>query len=145
MHYTLDSSRGLLGFDSVLYCGNYYNTTWRHNPEDLDLNLHRRKNLKSRYALRFNIRWSVSFRSLMKLCLDITVPLRVDIGLKEELSLCHRGWYIGYTVWISLTTTPWRSIGEWRYNSTHSLTSALDGGDWSASRSDCFTQGMEPQ
>jgi len=24
------------------------NTTWRHNPEDLDLNLHRRENLKFR-------------------------------------------------------------------------------------------------
>jgi hypothetical protein len=26
----------------------YHNTTRRHNPEDLDLNLHRRENLKSR-------------------------------------------------------------------------------------------------
>jgi hypothetical protein len=26
----------------------YHNTTRRHNPEHLDLNLHRRKNLKSR-------------------------------------------------------------------------------------------------
>jgi hypothetical protein len=25
-------------------------------------------------------------------------------------------------------------LGEWRYSSTHSLTSALDGGEWSASR-----------
>jgi hypothetical protein len=25
-------------------------------------------------------------------------------------------------------------LGEWRYVSTHSLTSALDGGEWSASR-----------
>jgi hypothetical protein len=25
-------------------------------------------------------------------------------------------------------------MGEWRYSSTHSLTSALDGGEWSASR-----------
>jgi hypothetical protein len=24
----------------------YHNTTWRHNPEDLDLNLYRRENLK---------------------------------------------------------------------------------------------------
>jgi hypothetical protein len=36
-------------------------------------------------------------------------------------------------------TTPWRSIGEWRYISMHSLTSALDGGEWSASRPDRFT------
>jgi hypothetical protein len=30
-------------------------------------------------------------------------------------------------------------LGEWRYSSTHSLTSALDGGEWSASRPGCFT------
>jgi hypothetical protein len=34
---------------------------------------------------------------------------------------------------------PWRRIGEWRYSSTHSLTSALDGGEWSASRTGRFT------
>jgi hypothetical protein len=33
----------------------------------------------------------------------------------------------------ALITTQWRCIGEWRYSSTHSLTSALDG-VWSASR-----------
>jgi hypothetical protein len=30
-------------------------------------------------------------------------------------------------------------LGEWRYSSTHSLTSALDGGEWSASHSGRFT------
>jgi hypothetical protein len=30
-------------------------------------------------------------------------------------------------------------VGEWRYSSIHSLTSALDGGEWSASRPDSFT------
>jgi hypothetical protein len=30
-------------------------------------------------------------------------------------------------------------LGEWRYSSTHSLTSALDGGEWSASRPGRFT------
>jgi hypothetical protein len=34
---------------------------------------------------------------------------------------------------------PWRRIGEWRYRSTYSLTSALDGGEWSASRAGRFT------
>jgi hypothetical protein len=38
-----------------------------------------------------------------------------------------------------LNTTPWRRIGEWNYSSTHSLTSALDGGEWSASRPGRFT------
>jgi hypothetical protein len=36
-------------------------------------------------------------------------------------------------------------LGEWRYSSTHSLTSALVGGEWSASRSGRFTlQGKSP-
>jgi len=30
-------------------------------------------------------------------------------------------------------------LGEWRYSSTHSLTSALWGGEWSASRPGRFT------
>jgi hypothetical protein len=30
-------------------------------------------------------------------------------------------------------------MGEWRYSSTHSLTSALDGGEWSASHPGRFT------
>jgi hypothetical protein len=30
-------------------------------------------------------------------------------------------------------------LGEWRYSSTHSLTSALDGGEWSDSRTGRFT------
>jgi hypothetical protein len=30
-------------------------------------------------------------------------------------------------------------VGEWRYSSTHSLTSALDGGEWSASHPGRFT------
>jgi len=30
---------------------------------------------------------------------------------------------------LSLSITPWRHIGEWRYGSTHSVTSALDGGE----------------
>jgi hypothetical protein len=40
---------------------------------------------------------------------------------------------------LSLSTTQWRRIGEWRYSSTHSLTSALEGGEWSASRPGRFT------
>jgi hypothetical protein len=30
-------------------------------------------------------------------------------------------------------------LGEWKYSSTHSLTSALDGSEWSASRPGRFT------
>jgi hypothetical protein len=34
-----------------------------------------------------------------------------------------------------------KAYWEWRYSSTHSLTSALDGGKWSASRPSRFTLG----
>jgi hypothetical protein len=37
------------------------------------------------------------------------------------------------------STTPWRHIAECRYSSTYSLTSALDGGEWSVSHSNLFT------
>jgi hypothetical protein len=42
-------------------------------------------------------------------------------------------------LFCKLCTMPWRRIGEWRYSSTHSLISALDGGEWSASRPGRFT------
>jgi hypothetical protein len=32
-----------------------------------------------------------------------------------------------------------KAYWEWRYSSTHSLTPALDGGEWSASHPGCFT------
>jgi hypothetical protein len=35
-------------------------------------------------------------------------------------------------------------LGEWNFSSTHSLTSALDGGEWSASRPGRFTPRKSP-
>jgi hypothetical protein len=49
-------------------------------------------------------------------------------GKKVKLSLCLN-WAPRYG----------GVLGEWTYSSTHSLTSALDGGEWSASRSGRFT------
>jgi len=40
---------------------------------------------------------------------------------------------------LSLYLTKHHIMGEWRHSSTHSLISALDGGEWSASRSAHFT------
>jgi hypothetical protein len=40
---------------------------------------------------------------------------------------------------LQVSTTPRRRIGEWMYSSTHSLTSAVDGYEWSASRPGRFT------
>jgi hypothetical protein len=54
----------------------------------------------------------------------------VQVNVKAKLSLCF---------FFKLSTTPWRCIGEWRYISTHSFTSVLDGGKWSVSRSGRFT------
>jgi hypothetical protein len=53
---------------------------------------------------------------------------RVLMGKKVELSLCF-------------TWAPRHGgvLGEWRCSSTHSLTMALDGGEWSASRPARFT------
>jgi hypothetical protein len=48
----------------------------------------------------------------------------MGLKVKKKLFLCF---------FFQLSTTPWKCIGEWRYASTHSLTSALDGGEWSAS------------
>jgi hypothetical protein len=42
-------------------------------------------------------------------------------------------------VFFKLNTTPWRHVREWRYSYTHSSISALDGGEWSASRPGRFT------
>jgi hypothetical protein len=42
-------------------------------------------------------------------------------------------------VLFELSATPWRHTEEWKYSSTHSLTSALHGGEWSASRLGLFT------
>jgi len=45
----------------------YHNTTRRHNPEDLDMNLHSRENIKSRNGLerwtsKQRVMWSNSSR-----------------------------------------------------------------------------------
>jgi hypothetical protein len=52
------------------------------------------------------------------------IPI-VKVMVKVKLSLCF---------WLS--TTPLMRIGEWRYGSTYSLTSVLDGGEWSASHAE---------
>jgi hypothetical protein len=50
-------------------------------------------------------------------------------------------WKIGHLVYCNANKQHRRHEGVlmWRYNPTHSLTSALDGGEWSASRPGRFT------
>jgi len=50
------------------------------------------------------------------------VKVKVKVKVKFSLFLRHEG-----------------VLGEWSYSSTHSSTSALDGGEWSASRPGRFT------
>jgi hypothetical protein len=51
------------------------------------------------------------------------------VKLKVKLSLCFYNWAPRHE----------GLLGEWKYSSTHSLTSALDGSEWSASRPGSFT------
>jgi len=44
----------------------YHNTTRRHNPEDLDLNIHSRENLKSRIVIVFFFAYRWSSLSLLR-------------------------------------------------------------------------------
>jgi hypothetical protein len=53
---------------------------------------------------------------------------RLEVEAKVKLSLC-----------FNRAPRQEGVLAEWRYNSTHSLTSALDGGEWSASRPFPFT------
>jgi hypothetical protein len=59
--------------------------------------------------------------------MKIKVKVKVKLSLRFNRAPRHEG-----------------VLGEWRYSSTHSLTSALDGGEWSASRPGRFTPGKEP-
>jgi len=47
----------------------YHITTWRQNPEDLDLNLHHRENLKSRTS-DYGERWRMSLSTACVCVLD---------------------------------------------------------------------------
>jgi hypothetical protein len=71
-----------------------------------------------------NIWWSVQ---VMKLLIMQSSPASRHFLLKVKLSLCLTKHHAMKEYW------------EWRYSSMHSLTSALDGGEWSASRLGRFT------
>jgi hypothetical protein len=98
----------------------YRNTTQRHNPEDHDFNLHRRKNLQSRSwdLLRF-IDWQKSLK------------FKRSINVKVKISLCLTKYHVMKT-----------HGGVEVY---HALTSALDGGESSVLRPGRLTPGKEPQ
>jgi len=67
---------------------------------------------------------SISCESLARIC----VRHRVKHKVKVKLSLC-----------FNQAPRLEGVLGEWRYSYTPSLTSALDGGEWSASRPGRFT------
>jgi hypothetical protein len=55
------------------------------------------------------------------------------VEVKVELSLCLTKHHA------------MKTLGEWRYSSTHTFTSALDGGEWLASHLGRFTPGKDPR
>jgi hypothetical protein len=65
----------------------------------------------------------LGIRAVNEMDLSLACTYEVKVKVKVKLSLCfnraprHEG-----------------ALGEWMYSSTHSLTSALDGGEWLASR-----------
>jgi hypothetical protein len=61
---------------------------------------------------------------------DFARNLRRELKVKVKLSLCF---------FLNWAPRHEGVLGQWKYSSTHSLTSALDGGEWSASRFGRFT------
>jgi len=64
---------------------------------------------------------------------SITKSIQLNLPLKLQLHSILRT--------LRLNSAPRNEgvLGEWRYRSTHSLTSSLDGAEWSASHLICFT------
>jgi hypothetical protein len=54
----------------------------------------------------------------------LLMMIKIKVKVKVKLSLCC----------FNLAPNHEGVLGEWWYSSTHSLTSALDEGEWSASR-----------
>jgi len=86
------SSRGLMGRDAVQCCGrtptffrtllSYHNTTCRHDTEDLDLDLHRRENLKSGIMVCLTVSSTVTVCNLLTAtsgCLDYGSTTSVNV------------------------------------------------------------------
>jgi hypothetical protein len=82
----------------------------------------------------------------------ITVETRTSDHPARNPALCHWAipapnesnqeiWKVKVKLSLCFTWTPRHVgvLGEWKYSSTHSLTSALDGGKWSVSRPGRFT------
>jgi hypothetical protein len=81
------------------------------------------------WELRQNTFYMCSKRS------SVATPLISNCSKFVKLSLC-----------CSFNRAPCHEgvLGEWKYSFTHSLISALDEGEWSASRPGRFTPGKEP-
>jgi len=75
----------------------YHNTTRRHNPDDLDLSLHRRENLKSRMQL-VQVIWNTSVsvcqpelhRDLYSYSATQTCPVGSYDSLLDYFTTLHR-------------------------------------------------------
>jgi hypothetical protein len=85
----------------------------------------RRQNVEQDHNLLIANKYSENVAKFMYFGTKVTNQIRVHeevkVKVKVNLSLCLTKHHAMKAYW------------EWRYSSTHSLTSALDGGEWSAS------------
>jgi hypothetical protein len=85
--------------------------------------------------------WYSRFRVIHCPWYRFTYKPKIANLIVQQISYCMDSAKVKGKVFpvLQLSTTPWRHIGEFRYSSTQSLISALDGGEWSASRPGRFT------
>jgi hypothetical protein len=87
---------------------------------------------------------AVVMKAIVTLCFE-SGQLHTPTGSLSLNKTAIKSRYSGKVMMMMITwkincpCASWRRTGEWRYSSMHSLTSALDGGEWSASRPDRFT------
>jgi hypothetical protein len=92
---------------------------------------------------RTSIQWMFMSRKLILLTYRSSISYENLINYKRLVLWLHSCKHLKVKVKLSLCFN-WAPccegvLGEWRYSSTHSLTSALDGSELSASHLGCFT------
>jgi hypothetical protein len=120
---------------------NIYQTTWCYIPEDSHLDRQQFRKYEEK-KVGLNCQY---FRDIQKhhwkkgqaaAVVRQTFEKRCQIHNKYMCNFNHRNIFLTYHAHkLKLSHyTPWRCMGERRYSSYSYLTSALDGGEWSASR-----------
>jgi len=117
----------------------WYPNTRCHNPDNHDLNLHRRENLKSLWRVEFvNVKmaffpaWCIINLSYIKYWTKERSSFLLIMWDPETLKI----FFEHYTCHPCARTPSWRFRRAWRY-----ISSALDGDVWSTLRSWRLTSG----